>query len=286
MADVTGVIADLTAEGDELDALVAAQPDTGWMLPTPAQGWTVAHQISHLTWTDNAALAAIELGPEFAAKLLTEAGAAGLTDPLQLVDAAAASGAAQPVTELLKRWRTSRAALAAALRSVPAGTKIAWFGPPMSAASMATARLMETWAHGKDVADALGIVRPPTARLRHIAHLGVRTRDYAFVLNSLPVPRAEFRVELRGPEGEEWTWGPAGATQRVTGTAADFCLLVTRRANRADLDVKAIGGEADQWLNIAQAFAGPPGSGRPAASPGGEAASPQNNVNAEGTQHG
>ena len=55
-----------------------------------------------------------------------------------------------------------------------------WFGPPMSPTSMATARLMETWAHGLDVHEALGVTPEPTNRIRHIAHLAVRTRDFAF----------------------------------------------------------------------------------------------------------
>ena len=62
---------------------------------------------------------------------------------------------------------------------------------------MATARLMETWAHGLDVADAIGVKRPATARLRSIAHIGVRTRDFAFAINGLAAPADPFRVELR-----------------------------------------------------------------------------------------
>jgi len=64
---------------------------------------------------------------------------------------------------------------------------------------MATARLMETWAHGLDVADALGVKRPATERLRSIAHIGVRTRDYAFVINDLAPPNEPFLVELHDP---------------------------------------------------------------------------------------
>ena len=49
---------------------------------------------------------------------------------------------------------------------------------------MATARLMETFAHGRDVADALGAhARAATARLRHVCHLGVRTRGFAYLIN-------------------------------------------------------------------------------------------------------
>ena len=127
---------------------------------------------------------------------------------------------------------------------------------------MATARIMETWAHGQDVVDALGIEREPTGRIRHVAHLAVRTRDFAYMINGLTPPTEPFRVELTGPGGELWTWGPEEATQRVTGAALDFALLATQRRHRDDCDVRAEGAEAQRWLEIAQAFAGPPGNGR------------------------
>jgi uncharacterized protein (TIGR03084 family) len=135
----------------------------------------------------------------------------------------------------------------------------------MSATSMATARTMETWAHGQDVADALGVEHPDGPALAHVAHIGVRTRDFAFVVRGRTPPTEPFRVELDAPSGERWTWGPEEAPQRVTGPARDFCLLVTQRRHRADLAVRAEGDDADAWLDIAQAFAGPPGAGRPPA---------------------
>jgi uncharacterized protein (TIGR03084 family) len=121
---------------------------------------------------------------------------------------------------------------------------------------------METWAHGLDVADALGVSRPATSRLRSIAHIGVRTRDFAFAINGLAPLADPFRVELRAPDGTAWTWGPDDAPQRVTGSAEDFCMLVTQRRPRSELDVTADGDDAERWLGIAQAFAGPPGPGR------------------------
>jgi uncharacterized protein (TIGR03084 family) len=145
---------------------------------------------------------------------------------------------------------------------VPDGTKLPWFGPPMSPASMATARLMETWAHGQDVADALGVQRTPTARLRHVAHLAVRTRGFAHVVNDLDPPTADVRVELLAPDGGTWTFGPEDAEQTVTGTALDFCLVAVQRVHRDDTDLVANGPEADQWLDVIQAFAGPPGEKR------------------------
>jgi uncharacterized protein (TIGR03084 family) len=239
------LLADLRDESDALDALVA---DADWSRPTPAPGWTIGHQVAHLHWTDRVALLAAR-DPAAFAELV------GTATP-DLVD----RGAAEPVT--LAGWRAGRAELAAALRAVPPGTKVPWFGPPMSPVSMATARLMETWAHGQDVADALGVVRAPTRRLRHVAHLAIRAFGYAFLVNGLPAPRDPVRFELTGPGGEPWAWGPEDAADRITGPALDFCLLATRRRHRDDLAVTAVGPTANAWLPVAQAFAGPPGPGR------------------------
>ncbi|MFJ9720491.1 TIGR03084 family metal-binding protein [Streptomyces sp. NPDC101213] len=258
MADPTPVLDDLRAESDELDRLVAASAPDRWTLPTPAPGWTVAHQIAHLAWTDHSALLAVTDEDGFRA-LVEQA----LAAPDSFVDQGAEEGAALPPAELLARWRAGRTALDEALRKTPPGARFPWYGPPMAAASLATARLMETWAHGLDVADALGVTRAPTDRIRHIARLGVRTRDFAFAAHGLPAPADPVRVELLGPSGESWTYGPDDAAQRVTGPALDFCLLVTQRAHRADLALRAEGPDADRWLDVAQAFAGPPGPGRP-----------------------
>jgi len=257
MAGAGPIVADLRAESDDLDALVAPLPAHRWADPTPASGWTIAHQIGHLLWTDRVALTAVSDEAGFA-ELLTAAAA----NPTGFVDAGAEELAALSPAELLTDWRITRGRLHEELLTVPDDRKLPWFGPPMSAASMATARLMETWAHGLDVADTLGVKRPATARLRSIAHLGVRTRDYAFFVNNLAAPAEPFLVELRGPGGDTWSWGPPDAAQRVTGSAEDFCYLVTQRRPLSALDVTAHGPDAQRWLEIAQAFAGPPGPGR------------------------
>lgn len=237
---------DLRAESQVLDDLVA--PLSDWAVPTPAEGWTIANQISHLRWTDRvAALAARD--PEAFTAALTRATA-------DMVD----EGAREPITPA--QWRSGRAELAEALAALPPGVKMPWFGPPMSATSMATARLMETWAHGQDVADALGVTREPTHRLKHVAHIAVRTFGWSFVVNGLPVPPEPVRVELVSPDGDAWTWGPEDAENRITGPALDFCLLATQRRHRDDLAVAVVGEAARAWVPIAQAFAGPPGSGR------------------------
>jgi uncharacterized protein (TIGR03084 family) len=254
---LAAVLEDLAAEGDRLERLVVPLDEEGWRRETPAPGWTVAHQIAHLAWTDETAVKAATDKEAWDATVVQALG-----DPDGFVDAEAERGAQAPPADLLERWQVARRMLAMTLEQYPSGVKIPWYGPPMSATSMATARFMETWAHSLDVHEALGVRPEPTDRVRHVVHLGVRTRDFAFGVHHLDPPSEEFRVELASPSGETWAYGPEDAAQSVRGSAYDFALLVTQRGNRADLDLVATGPDADRWLDIAQAFAGPPGEGR------------------------
>ncbi|WP_395728097.1 TIGR03084 family metal-binding protein [Nakamurella sp.] len=253
------VLADLSAESEVLEAMVSGLDDDGWRTPTPAAGWTVATQIAHLAWTDEAAVAAATDREAWEALVRRALG-----DPEGVVDLEAHNGAAVAPADLLARWVTARTAVPQALRDYPDGQKVPWFGPSMSPTSMATARFMETWAHALDVAEALGIEVEPTDRIRHVAHIGVRTRNFAMGLHGLEPPAGEFRIELTAPSGEMWTWGPEDAAQSVRGPAYDFCLRVTQRRHRDDLSLVAAGSDADRWLDVAQTFAGPPGGGREA----------------------
>lgn len=243
----------------DLDALVADLDEPTWASATPAEGWTIAHQIAHLAWTDEIAAVAATDPQGFAAEVEI-----AMQDPMGHVDTRTQEGAVATPAQVLARWRAGRERLAHVLRGAPADTKLPWFGPPMSPRSMATARLMETWAHGQDVADALGVTRTPTARLRDICHLGVRTRDFAYLINDRTPPAQPFHVELTGPDGELWTWGDEDgerSADRVTGSAQDFCLVVTQRREVEETDVVAT-GDAKEWLAIAQAFAGAPRGAR------------------------
>ncbi|MCK0438467.1 TIGR03084 family metal-binding protein [Gordonia alkaliphila] len=259
MALIDDLVSALDAESDSLDELVAPLTAEQWTTPTPAEGWTIAHQIGHLLWTDRASLTAITDPDGFTAGL-----ADAMADPAGFVDKGAAAEAERDPADLLADWRATRGRLAGAFTAVPEGTKLPWYGPPMSAPSMATARLMETWAHGLDVADALGVERASTDRIRNVVHLGVRTRNYAFMVNGRPAPESEFRWEITAPSGELWVWGPVDATDIVRGPAVDFCELITQRRHLDDLALEVIGDDARRWADIAQVFAGPPGDGRPA----------------------
>jgi uncharacterized protein (TIGR03084 family) len=256
--DLVALAADLAAESAELYEVLSVLAEPDWARETPAAGWTVRDHAAHLAYFDEAAVVSATDPDRFraeAAELLEGDIGERVAARFRGLSGAEAFG-------WLQRARREYLDVFAALD--PA-TTLPWYGPDMSAASSVTARLMETWAHGQDVVDTFGLVRRPTARLRHVAHLGVRTLGWSFRARGLPVPEVPVRVELTGPDGEAWTWGPEDAGDRVTGTAEDFCLVVTRRRNRRDTGLTATGAVADAWLDIAQAYAGAPGPGRPPA---------------------
>jgi len=248
----------LSAETDDLRALVAGLDEAGWDTPTPAVGWAIRDQVSHLAYFDDAARTAIADPGRFTAER-----DAAMADIDGMTERVAATNRDRTGAELLEWLAEARAGLIEAARAADPDLRTPWYGPPMSVASQVTARIMETWAHGQDVADALGVVRTPTGRLRHVAFLGVRTLPNSFLSHHLDVPAEPVRVELVGPAGDRWDYGPADAPDRVCGPAVDFALAVTQRRHLDDLALVVTGPVATRWMSMAQAFAGPPGPGRP-----------------------
>jgi uncharacterized protein (TIGR03084 family) len=266
-AVVGQLAADLAAETSELAAVLSRLGPPDWDSDTPAKGWAIRDQATHLAFFDDATLLAITEPAAFDAQR-AELLAVGDRFP----DAVAARYRQLPGGDCLDWLLRSREALLVAYLAADPGVRLPWYGPDMSLASSATGRLMETWAHGQDILDALGERREPTVRLRHIADLGVRTFPFCFRLRGRPVPDARVRIELSGPGGpdspggQRWSWGPDSAADRVEGDAEEFCLVVTQRRNVADTGLTVTGPVAAEWLRIAQAFAGaatdtrPPGS--------------------------
>ncbi|WP_184837059.1 TIGR03084 family metal-binding protein [Allocatelliglobosispora scoriae] len=257
MTQVPDVISDLTADGDEIDQLVANLDDAEWALETPAVGWTIAHQIAHLAATFRLAGMAAGQPETFRAVTSRMSG-----DFDANVNAALAEFLAEPKPVLLSRFRAERATAEKALAAVPAGEVVPWLVRPLPGPVLAAAGMMELFGHGQDIADALGVERTRTDRLGHLVGFAVRTWDFGYQARGIATPELELRFEITSPSGTLWEFGPADSTQRISGPAADFCLLVTRRRHRDDLALTAVGAEADRWLDIAQAYRGPAGPGR------------------------
>jgi uncharacterized protein (TIGR03084 family) len=243
------LIDDLAAEHEALDSVFDRVGD--WEQPTPAEGWTVVDCIAHLWHFDGRATVAVLDPDRFTRELTTEN---------DLV--AESHREAHVLGSMLRRtWRERADTMILTFAAVDETVRVPWYGPPMSMKSFVTARLMETWAHGQDVIDALGLDPMVSDRLRHIAFIGVRARPFSYVNRGRDVPDGDVRVELTAPSGETWAWGES-TTDTVRGSALDFCLAVTQRRHRDDTDLVIEGPLAQDWMAIAQAFAGPPTDGR------------------------
>lgn len=260
MPSMDDICSDLRAEHEALDELVCGLDDAEWDTPTPAEGWTVRDTISHLHYFDDCALRAVVDPDGF--REWVKADAFKEIRPADGSEGDTAFGRSVNAVTLLERWRSGRGSMLKSFSELDPKQRIPWFGPDMSAVSFATARLMETWAHGQDVADALGKQREPSDRLKHIVHIGVTAIPWSYTVRKKDVPTEPIHVAVTSPSGEEWTWGPADAPNTVRGTALDLALVVTQRRHVADTSLEASGAVAEEWLAIAQAFAGPPGAGR------------------------
>jgi uncharacterized protein (TIGR03084 family) len=257
-AEVADLCDDLLAERRELDAMLQHLDPGGWSAPTPAPGWSVRDQVTHLAYFDERARDAIVEPERF-----RTVRAAAVDDITGFVEAVAAEHTAMPGRRARAWLAAAGAELIVAARGVEPRRRVPWYGPDMSVASTLTARLMETWAHGQDIAAACAAELPVTDRLRHVAFLGASTVANSFAANGLAPPERAVRVELTAPSGATWAFGPVDSEDVVCGAALEFCLVVTQRRHRADTSLRATGPIADRWLDIAQAFAGPPGAGRP-----------------------
>lgn len=258
---VAELLEDLRAEQQTLDDIVAPLHRDQWRLPTPSPRWTIAHQIAHLTYFDRSAALAIEDPVAFADEV-NELVAAGMAGDEQLDERTIGDLVRLDPSELIDSWRRGRVELAGAAAGLGDGDRVEWYGPSMGARSFLSARLMECWAHGQDIVDALAVAqvestgRPQSDRLRHIAHLGVVTRGWSYAVRGEEAPDTGARVELTAPSGGIWTWGDAGSENRISGPAEDFCLVVTQRRHVDDTDLAVTGESARSWMHRAQAFAG------------------------------
>lgn len=258
---LNAITSDLAEESSDLDRIVAALDLVDWDRPTPAVGWTVRDQISHLAYFDDVATLALNDPDAFApiSLAVSHAMESG-EDPMQ---EHLLRGRSMTPSDLMAWWRYARQQLAGAAIVTDPHKRVPWFGPPMGARSFLSARMMECWAHGQDIADTLGVQRTPTRRLRHVAHIGVGARAFSYAIRGLELPTEPVRVELRSPQGDLWDWGPEESPSVVRGTALDFCLVVIRRRHVAATGLVVIGEPARGWMGIAQSFAGPPGPERP-----------------------
>jgi uncharacterized protein (TIGR03084 family) len=242
------ILADLVAEQQSLDQMLQRIPERDWRKTTPAKPWTVLDTISHLAAFEGLARAVLT----GETSLLEEARSHGDVDRYNEVGIA--EGRTKRPQEVIEWWRHERASVVDALSRMRPDRRVPWVASEMSVRTLATTRLMETWAHGLDVQVALGKHAEDTARLRHVAWLGWRTLPYAFERAGESYPQP-IRVELVGPGYARWVFGPEDADQVVRGSASDWCRVAVRRMKAADAEnLTATGDVAEAALRVARAF--------------------------------
>ncbi len=247
---------DLRTEHEALDAVLKNLDEGQWMTMTPSPGWNIKDQVRHLAYFDDRAALSTSDSDAFGKHL--EEVMSDLRGFIKMLDDV---GKDMPIEELTSWWQRERTKMLEAYAATGRKDRLPWYGPPMSALSHATARLMETWVHGQDILDALRLKRTNTDRLRHIAHLGVTTFGWSYANRGAEVPQTSVRVELTAPSGDIWTWGPDETPEKVSGPAEDFCLVVAQRRHVDDTGLEVVGEVARDWMLKAQCFAGPPTDG-------------------------
>ncbi len=247
MADIDD---DYEAEQTELYGVLAALDDAAWRRPTPAAGWDVRDQVAHLAHTEEVAFDTATGGPR---SLANETGRYVTGE--EFTEAGCDQGRTMAPSDVLAWWWRAASRLRPALRGLDDGFRVPW-GLGMKRPSFVTARLMEHWAHGLDIRAAIGVEAVDTARLRHVAWIGYSALPYAFsVAKVTPPADRTLRLEVTGPSGEVWTYGPADATDRITGPAGVWCRRATQRITAEEATaLKADGPLAELALQHARSF--------------------------------
>ncbi|MCI5096977.1 MAG: TIGR03084 family metal-binding protein [Rhodobacteraceae bacterium] len=247
---------DFRQESRALAAVLEGLDDAGLHQPTLFKNWTIEDVLGHLHLFNVAAETSLQgeaAFAEFITPILADMQSGKTILECQYPWLDGLSG-----TALYQAWREGAESCADAFAAANPKDRVKWVGPDMSALSSITARQMETWAHGQEVFDALGIDRAEADRIRNICHLGVSTFGWTFINRKEPVPEPAPHVRLQGPSGAVWEWNEPQDDNCVTGSAVDFAQVVTQVRNVSDTDLRMTGDTAQRWMEVAQCFAGPP----------------------------
>lgn len=245
---------DLRGEADTFYGFLKTLDPEDWRRPTRFMDWTPWDVVAHLHFFDEVSLAALAGAEAFAVcqKKLLEGLAAGVTSTQQTRDALGEYDAAT----LLERWKTTCDDMAEQLGESDPKRRLPWFGPDMGVSMFTTARYMETWAHSQAIYDMKGVERSHTDAIRNIVTIGIKTYGWTFVNRQREIPGPPPYVRLTSPSGTIWEYNDPSDEERIEGEALDFCLTVTQVRNVKDTGLRVSGSVANQWMEIAQCFAG------------------------------
>lgn len=246
--------ADLLAEAEELHDFLETLDAEDWKRPTGFMDWTPWDVVAHLHFFDLVSQTALEGEEAFVLRrdALIQSIGKGMTN----AEVARREFGDLPPRELLDRWMTTCRTMATELGESNPKRRLPWFGPDMGVRMFTTARYMETWAHGQEIYDLKGAKRTYNDRIKNVAAIGIRTFGWTFINRKREVPGPPPYVRLVAPSGEIWEWNDPSEEECVKGNAAEFCHVVTQGRNVADTDLEVVGSVANEWMSIAQCFAG------------------------------
>ncbi|CAO3419876.1 TIGR03084 family metal-binding protein [Azospirillum doebereinerae] len=249
-------IRDFDAEVQDLAAVLEPLAEAEWDRVTLFKGWTINDVILHLHASDVLAIASARSTEAYASLRadMQRLRASGLS----MIEESRLRFPGLRGRDLLDRWRAQADELCDLLVARDPKDRLDWAGPGMSVRMFATARQMETWAHGQEIHDALGLDRIAHDRIENIATIGVKTFGWSFLNRNRSVPDVAPHVALVAPSGRVWAWNEPNERELISGRAVEFCQVVTQVRNVADTKLVVRGDAARSWMAIAQCFAGPP----------------------------
>jgi uncharacterized protein (TIGR03084 family) len=228
----------VVAEYERLDDLLVGLAGDDWRRPTRAPGWAITDQVEHLLISEKAASLALDdrssevFGPHFRERTRED----------------------RSPERLLAGWRSARSGTVERFAARSDRDKVVWGAGPMSIWSFAQSRLMETWAHGLEIAGAADRPFEDTDRLHHVAGLAYRALPYAFAVAGVDRPVGDLAVDLTAPSGERWWFGPEGTGEIIRGPAGDWCRVATRRMAAEQSALVATGPLSAAAISVARAY--------------------------------
>jgi uncharacterized protein (TIGR03084 family) len=242
---VRDILSDLVAEQQFLDQSLQRIPNKIWDTVTPNEPWTVRDTIAHLADFEELGADAIAGG-----NLVKEWQKASDLEGMR--QRAIQRGREMRFQDVIEWWRGARAKVVEPLSHMNGDDRIEWIVGDMSARTFATFRLMETWMHGLDIYDTLGLEVEDTPRIRHVCWLGWKTLPYAF--KQAGEHYEPIRIEVIGPGYAKWIYGPADSDQLIKGSASEWARLAVRRASPGETRLKVSGEYAEKAIEHAQAY--------------------------------
>ncbi len=217
-------------------------------------GWSVSDVLLHLAQSDEMAITSLTDGFG-AAAVDNTSGWGGGTSIDESVAMMVERERAAPFEDVLSRWRLAAAGLTARLGDMDLSTRVPWVAGNLSARTLATTRLSETWIHTEDIADSLGIDLVPSDRLKLIARLAWRTLPYAFSSSGLTMT-GPVAFRLIGPSGERWEFVPdEPEVTTICGSAVDLCAVAARRTDAAATTLVGEGPDVANVLALVRTYA-------------------------------